>query len=49
MGLGLSIVALSAQAFLRQDTLYLRLAAYSCLVIILLAFGTVATALWSGP
>jgi hypothetical protein len=49
MGLGLSMIALSTWSIFSSTVLYHRLSAYSCLVFFLLAFGTVAAALWSGP
>jgi len=49
IGLGVSMVGLSTFAFFSSTTLYHRLSAFSCLAFLLLAFGTVAVALWSGP
>jgi hypothetical protein len=49
VGLGVAMVALSALSFLSSNVLYLKLSAYSCLAILLLAGATVAAAIWSGP
>ena len=49
IALGVSMVALAALSFFTSSVLYRKLAAYSCLVVLLLGFGTVAAALWSGP
>jgi hypothetical protein len=49
IGLGLSMMTLSCIAFATSHEIFLRLSAYSCLAILLLAFATVGAALWSGP
>src|SRR5262245_5106817 len=49
IGLGLSMVALSALCLFRSHVLYFQLTALSCLAILLLTFGTVAAAIWLGP
>jgi hypothetical protein len=43
------MVALALLSFFTSNERWLKLSAYSCLVILLLAFTTVAAALWSGP
>ena len=49
IALGLSMVALPTLWFFTSNERWLKLSAYSCLAILLLAFTTVAVALWSGP
>jgi hypothetical protein len=49
IALGGSMVILSGLAFFLSKTLYFKLAAFSCLAFLLLGFGTLAAALWSGP
>ena len=49
IGLGASMVALSALCALSSKALYFILSAFSCLAFLLLAFGTVAAAIWFGP
>ncbi len=49
MGLGATMVALSALSVFSSNFLYPRLSALSCLAFLLLAFGTVAAAIWLGP
>jgi len=49
IGLGVSMVALSALCALNSIVLHFRLLACSCLAFLLLAFGTVAAAIWLGP
>ena len=49
IGLGVAMVALSALAVVRSQVLYFVLSALSCLAFLLLAFGTVAAAIWLGP
>lgn len=49
IGLGLSMVALSALCAFSSKALYFILSAFSCLALLLLAFGTVAAAIWLGP
>ena len=49
IGLGVSMVALSALSVFSSQVLYLKLSALSCLALLLLAFGTVAAAIWLGP
>jgi hypothetical protein len=48
IGLGVSMVALSALCVFSSKVLYFKLAALSCLAVLLLAFGTVAAAIWLG-
>jgi hypothetical protein len=43
------MVTLIALALVTANEMFLRLSAYSCVFYLLLAFGTVAAALWSGP
>ena len=38
-----------ALAFFSSNETFCKLAAYSCLAVLLLGFTTVAAALWSGP
>ena len=47
--LGVSMVALSVLAFFSSKEIFLRLSAYSCVALLLMAVVTVAAALWSGP
>jgi hypothetical protein len=49
VGLGVSMVGLAALSFFAPRPLFLKLSAYSCLAVLLLAAGTVVTALASGP
>ena len=49
IALGVCMVVLGVLAFFTAYELFFRLSAYCCLVYLLLAFGTVAAALWSGP
>jgi|GEM_PF-6556942 len=49
IGLGVSMVALSALSVFSTNVLYRILSACSCLAFLLLAFGTVAAAIWLGP
>jgi hypothetical protein len=49
IALGLSMIALATLSFFTFNETWLKLSAYSCLAILLLAFTTVAAALWSGP
>ena len=49
IALGVSMVAVSALCVFSAKVLYLKLTAFSCLAILLLAFGTVAAAIWLGP
>jgi len=49
IGLGVSMVALSALCAFSSKVLYFILAAFSCLALLLLAFGTVGAAIWLGP
>ncbi len=49
VGVGVSMVVLAVAAFLTRKPLAFKLSGLSCLAILLLTFGTVAAALWSGP
>jgi hypothetical protein len=49
VGVGVSMVALAVAAFFTRQPLAFKLSGLSCLAFLLLAFGTVAVALWSGP
>jgi hypothetical protein len=49
IALGVSMVALSVLAFFSSNDLLLKLSAFSCLAFLLLAFATVAVAIWAGP
>lgn len=49
IALGITMLTLVALAVVTANELFLRLSAYCCVVYLLLAFGTVAAALWSGP
>jgi hypothetical protein len=49
VALGVSMVTLTALGYFSANELFLKLAAYSCVGVLLLGFGTVAAALWSGP
>ncbi len=46
--LGALMVLLSVAAFFSSNEPFSKLSAYACLVFLLLAFATVAVALWSG-
>jgi hypothetical protein len=48
IALGVSMVALSVLSFFSSNVLYHKLTSFSYLAILLLAFGTVAAAIWSG-
>jgi len=48
LGLGITMVALAVFSFFSSKEIYLKLAAYSCLAIILLGFGTGAAAFFFG-
>ena len=48
IGLGVAMVALSALCTFGSRVLYFILSAFSCLALLLLAFGTVGAAIWLG-
>ena len=47
--LGVSMVALAALCAFNSNALFFILSGFSCLALLLLAFGTVAAAIWLGP
>jgi hypothetical protein len=48
LGLGVTMVALALLSLFTSSLVYPRLSAWSCLALLLLAFGTVGAAIWSG-